>query len=249
MRRKPLYLSKSAIDDFLSCRKKYYYRLNFNKQAKSNVYMTMGIIVHNALEKFWNDHDKAIRYVVAQADVWHLADNWKSKMLKDIQSYFKNFTQLVTEDDVTEKFFKVKYDDGIFISGKYDRITPDHKIIDWKTGKWSPQNLSSDTQMILYYNSYYELYGVYPTAILATLPTARIDIYKPNQVYTDALYNEVIPDMIDAINAGKFPSTGFYTWNACKFCSFSQLCDKDTGLDVLKANDSDPTDDDLGIRF
>jgi hypothetical protein len=243
--RKPLYLSKSAIDDFISCRKKYYYRLNFNKQAKSSVYMTMGIIVHNALDKFWNDHDKAIRYVISQTEVWKLADNWKAKMLKDVQSYFKNFKQLVSEDDVREKFFKVEYDKGIYISGKYDVVTPDHKIIDWKTGKWSPENLASDTQMILYYNSYHTLYGVYPTAILATLPTSKIDIYKPNQVYTDALYNEVIPDMIDAIERGDFPRNGFYTWGACKYCSFSHLCDKDTGL----KRDDDPTDDDLGIRF
>jgi RecB family exonuclease len=244
--RKPLYLSKSAIDDFISCRKRYYYRLNFSKQAKSSVYMTMGIIVHNALEKFWNDHDKAIEYVVAQASVWKLADNWKAKMLKDVQSYFKNFRQLVTEDDITEKFFKVKYDDGIFISGKYDRITPDHQIIDWKTGTWSPENLSADTQMILYYNSYHALYGVYPTAILATLPTGKMSIYRPEQVYTDTLYNEVIPDMIEAIHRGEFPRTGFYQYGACKYCSFSHLCDKDTGL----VRNPDPEEsDDLGIRF
>ena len=50
--------------------------------------------------------------------------------------------------------------------------------------------------------------------------------------------------MIDAIEAGKFPLTGFYTWNACKFCSFSHLCDKDTGL----VRDADPTEA-KGIRF
>jgi hypothetical protein len=248
MRRKPLYLSKSAIDDFISCRKKYYYRLNFNKQAQSSIYMTMGIIVHNALDKFWDDHDKAIKYVLTQSDYHSISESWKAKMLKDVQHYFKDFKQLVSKDDVREKFFKVEYDKGIYISGKYDVVTPDHKIIDWKTGKWSPQNLASDTQMILYYNSYHTLYGVYPTAILATLPTSKIDIYKPNQVYTDALYNEVIPDMIDAIEEGKFPRNGFYTWNACKFCSFSHLCDKDTGLDQYP-DPADPNEDDLGIRF
>jgi hypothetical protein len=248
--RRPLYLSKSAIDDFISCRKRYYYRLNFSKQAQSSVYMTVGIIVHNALDKHWKDKDAAIKYVINQASVWKLTDNWTTKMIKDVQSYFNNFKHLVTDDDVVEKFFKVKYDDGIFISGKYDRITPDHKIIDWKTGKWEPQNLASDTQMILYYNSYKELYGVYPTAILATLPTGKMSVYKPNQVYTDALYNEVIPDMLEAIERGSFPRTGFYTWNACKYCSFSQMCDKDTGLDQTKDHDPDFEDDDvLGIRF
>jgi RecB family exonuclease len=247
--KKPLYLSKSAISDFISCRKRYEYRLHFNKQAQSSVYMTIGIVVHNALEKYWNNHDAAIKYVINQASVWNLEERWLAKMLKDIQSYFKNFREMVSEDDVTEKFFKVKYDDGIFISGKYDRITPDHTIIDWKTGKWEPENLSSDTQMILYYNSYKELYGVYPTAVLATLPTGKLSVYKPNQIYTDTLYNEVIPDMIDAIEQGKFPRDGFYTWGACKNCAFSLLCYRDTGLNLVTDLDDDLTDDDLGIRF
>jgi len=51
--------------------------------------------------------------------------------------------------------------------------------------------------------------------------------------------------MLEAIERGSFPRNGFYTWNACKNCSFSHLCDKDTGLDLIREEDEEVED----VRF
>ena len=224
------YISQSAIKDFISCSKKYYYRVNFSEEAEKTIEMNIGLAVHEILEKYWHDSKEAVSNSDPILNKYGISDaRNKNKVFFLIENYFDRFYHMVSEDDIIEKMFTVPYKDNIFLTGKFDRINPKTDlVIDWKTGSLY-YNYSQDIQAIMYYTCYKTLFGKYPKVVYLSLKDSNMKIYTPDNLYIDMLYTEILPDMINAINSNSFVHTGFFN-NSCRYCSFKNLCHKELGV-------------------
>ena len=94
-----------------------------------------------------------------------------------------------------------------------------------------------------YYNSYKQLSSDIPTLMYAFLKDNKLVRYTPDQTYIDVVYNEIIPDMIEAIRLNSFPHQGLFN-NSCKRCSFKNICFKELG----KENNKDKKEA-IGINY
>ena len=221
--KKRLYISQSAINDFLACKKRYYYRLNFKNESIPTREMFLGILVHKLLENFSTDKQEAVNEIDKLTDLHSLNDEDRGVLWQSVDGFFDNFQHLTTPDDKKEIMFSIPYRDNIYLSGKYDRITPNHMVIDWKSGTYIPFTLKDDVQSILYNYAYKQQYGVEPTVVVCYLRANKMKTYSRAKMYEDMLLDEVLPDMLEDINLGKFPHTGFFN-GACRRCTFREFC-------------------------
>ena len=225
---KRLHISPSAIRDFWTCKKRYYYRLNFKNESVPTKEMFLGTLVHKLLEDYTTSRDDAITEVVRLAEVHNLSGKDFNVLMGSVEGFFDSFQHLVTPDDEKEKMFSIPYEKNVYLTGKFDRITPNHMVIDWKSGTYVPLTLTNDVQSIIYNYSYKKLYGVAPTVVVAYLRKNKMSTYLENELYVDTLLNDVLPDMLESISRDEFPRTGYFT-NGCHRCSFREFCDKEAG--------------------
>ena len=228
---KSLYISQSAIKDFIACNKRYYYRRFFPEESKKTDEMVVGIIVHTVLEKEWKDYSNALKLADELILEYNLSASYIQKITLMVRTFFEFYQDLVNENDLVETKFSVPhfnfiYEGDVSLVGKFDRINLERNtIIDWKTGKLPYPN---DIQSIIYYNTYKQLYNRSPTLIYVSLSETKMSTYIPDQLYTDILYNEIIPSMIEAIKSDSYSHTGLFTW-ACKRCNYKDFCFKELG--------------------
>jgi len=220
-------LSASSIKDYISCNKKYYYRRFFSSKAEPNIYMEIGTIVHNAIEKYWNDETLAMAYANEESKNIGIDSR---KITNSLNSYFRYFRDFVSPSDELEKFFKLPYTDthydNVYILGKFDLVSRKNSVFDWKTSQKPPKVIYDDVQFILYDWAFKKVYGYAPANVYyASLTTGKLIKYRENKAYTDVLFNEVIPSMLDAINNDDYPRTGMLNYfKQCHNCSFRSLC-------------------------
>lgn len=226
---KKLYISQSAIKDFLACKKRYYYRLNFKNESIPTKEMFLGTLAHKLLEDFDNDKLKAIQQVYRLEQQHDLSRVDTDILLYSIDGFYDSFYHLVTPDDKKEVIFSIPYNEGVYLVGKFDRITPNHMVIDWKSGRYVPLTLKNDIQSILYHYAYKQLYDVEPSVVMAYLRMNKMSVYLEDKTYIDILFNEILPDMLDNIWLGDFPHTGLFK-NSCRNCSFKEYCFKQLSL-------------------
>ncbi len=219
-------LSKSSIESYLGCSKRYYYRINFPEEAKKTPQMALGNAIHSILEKYWHNEKEALASIEQYLKLYGLYSNeFYQKAQKQIINYFGNFTSLVKNNDLIEYGFSVPYSEDVFIVGKFDRVNlEENYIIDWKTGNSSHGGDSNDIQSIIYYNSYKKLFGNFPIIVYVYLGENKVKTYIPNQFYIDLLYNDIIPNMIQDIKNNKFLPTGLFKFNECKYCPYKDIC-------------------------
>lgn len=223
-----LYLSASSIKDWLSCKRKYYYRTNFRWEGEVTEPLIIGRAVHEAIEKNWKDKDSALESLMFM----DLSEDLISKSSRFVNNFFRYFRDMVSEEDKIEQDFKVKYDQDIYIVGKWDRILPTKEIIDWKTSKWIPSTLNDDPQFIIYYESYKQVFGEYPNRLLfGGLDKGKLVNYYPDQLFTNVLYNDVIPDMIESAYKNEANRDGMFKKDYgkinCTYCQFYSFCMKE----------------------
>ena len=195
-----LYISQSAINDFLTCKKRYYYRLNFKSKAIQTREMFLGTLVHTLLEDFSTNFEDATFEVSRLVETHKLNEEDELLLRKSIEGFFSKFYHLVTPDDEKEKMFSIPYEKNVYLAGKFDRITPSHLVIDWKSGTYVPKTLSNDVQSIIYDYAYKQMYGVKPSLVVAYLRRGKLSTYTENEIYVDTLFNEVLPDMLESIS-------------------------------------------------
>lgn len=216
-------ISASLLNDYISCSRKAYYRVFKRDVAVPNKYMIMGTIVHDAIEKYWDNKDRAFRYVTAQTDERNLS-NETDNLLTYVDTYFNEFSKFIRKGDLIEKFFKLKMDNGVYLVGKFDRVS-NGVIYDWKTSSKPPRNLENDVQFIIYYHAYRKMYKKPPTAAFyASLAQGRLIPYSYNEFYYNELFNGVIPDLINDIKSKNFNREGIFKKGTCYFCSYKEDC-------------------------
>lgn len=223
-----LYISQSAIKDFLACKKRYYYRLNYKSESIPTQEMFLGTLVHKLLEDVSDDFLKAVDEVARLVQVHNLNEKDGNVLRHSIQGFYDSFKHLVTPHDEKEVMFSIPYEKNVYLTGKFDRVTPSHMVIDWKSGKYVPFTLANDVQSIMYHYAYKQIHGVTPTIVVGYLRANKMSTYLEDAVYVDTLFNEVLPDMLESISRGEFPHTGYFT-NSCRRCSFREFCLKEVG--------------------
>lgn len=226
-------LSASFIKDYLSCYRKGFYRIQSPEEAVQNDDMIVGTIIHKVLENKWNtsysEANKYANYLVTKYNISDPNPLRMGKISRSLRNYFNDFSSLLSKEDIIESFFKIPYKDSsdVLMTGKFDRITKDGLIIDWKSELTTPASISGDIQFIIYYETYKKIYKKEPKKVLnVSLVNGKVVEFIPDEYYITELYDKVIPDIISNIKAGNTSRTGLYS-GACYSCQFNGICFKE----------------------
>lgn len=228
-------LSASLLKDFLACPRKVYYRINASGQEVQTNEMAVGSIVHEVIEKNWNNEKTAYELSANLIRNYGLPDE-QEKANKMIASFFAMFPKdFFNDKDKIESYFKIPYRKDVVLTGKIDRIH-DGIVYDWKTGKAPPDDINKDPQFILYYLAYKRLFNEEPkTLCYVSLANKKIYYFSPIPQIIDEFENKLIPDIVSSIKSNNFPREGLFEYKICERdpkhkCPFKDLCWGELGL-------------------
>ena len=222
---KGIFVSASALKDYLSCSQKVHYRI-FEPELKiSNREMIIGDITHRVIEKAWQNLDVALGLGKSLCEKQNIDAVGKQSVEHFIHTFFEKFAPLLRKDDKIEKFFKIKLYDDAFLVGKLDRVCGDGGLIfDWKTNSNPPKSIDNDPQFILYHHAFSVTYGKKPEGVyFASLKEGKLIRYTESKEHTDTLINHIIPEFIETVRKKSFIKTGLFT-GACYRCPFKIPC-------------------------
>lgn len=222
----PIFISASAIKDYISCQTKSYYRIYKPKLAIENREMIMGKIAHKAIEKHWKSVDDATEFAESECKRYKFDKLTENTVLHFVLTFFNDFRGYVLDDDKIEQKFKLSLHSDVFLVGVFDRVC-NGNVFDWKTNSVTPKRLESDPQFILYNFAYEQLYGSKPASIyLASLRDGSLVRYKESNLYRKELFEKIIPDYISTIRKNSFTKGGMFS-GACYRCSYKSDCLKE----------------------
>jgi hypothetical protein len=220
---KGIFVSASAIKDYISCSQKVYYRIFEPELKVSNREMIMGEIVHTAIEKAWKNKDVALNLASSLCTKREVDAVGIQSVEHFINTFFERFTPLLNLDDQVEKFFKVKMYDDVYLVGKFDRISKG-TIIDWKTNANPPKKIDNDPQFIIYHLAYSLIYQKEPEGIyFASLKDGSLIRYKESKEHSETLIEKIIPQFVSDVRKKEFTKTGLFT-GACYRCPYKIPC-------------------------
>jgi hypothetical protein len=218
-----IFVSASALKDYLKCPKMAYYRIFEPEYKTSNREMIIGEIVHRVVEKAWKDLDVALNLGRALAENNDIDAVGKQSIEHFIHTFFENFIPLLTIEDKVEKFFKVKLEEDVYLVGKLDRVSRGI-VFDWKTNSTVPKVIDNDPQFIIYNHAYNLIYNKQPEGIyFGSLKTGGLIRYNESKEHSDALINHIIPNYIDDVRKKNFIKQGLFN-GACYRCPFKIPC-------------------------
>lgn len=219
-----IYLSATGIKDFLACSQKYYWRMSSAEESETSDDMLVGNVFHKLMqtsalatdfEKQAFEQAKVITEQKAYQKFFFCVDEWCNGNLKE--------TLNLSPDDEVEKYFRIKIDEDVAITGKIDRITKDGVVIDWKTARKTPSNINNDIQFLLYRWAFHKIYGKYPAKVLyvSSFDGSIIPLKVTNSY--QYMLDVLIPGVIRQVKAGNFYKSGLYT-GECYMCSYKSFC-------------------------
>src|SRR5689334_2866062 len=233
---KGIFVSASALNDFVICNQRTYFRVFEPGEAVPNKEMMMGTITHKVLEKAWQNKEVALSLANSLCTKEGLDAIGRQSVEHFVHTYFEKFSVMVRNDDSVEKRFKVKLYDDVYLVGVFDRVT-NGTIIDWKTNANPPKKIDNSIQFILYDLAYSLLYNKSPEGVyLAALKDGSLVRYKESPPHKNSLVTQVIPAFVDAIRYKKFSKTGLFT-GACYRCPYKIQC---LGSEVKSVMVSEP---------
>lgn len=220
---KGIFVSASAVKDYISCSQKVYYRIFEPELKVSNREMIIGDVVHKTIEKAWKNLDVALNLGQTLGKNANVDLVGLQSIEHFIHTFFERFIPLLTDEDKVEKFFKVKMQDDVYLVGKFDRITRG-LVIDWKTDSNVPKNISNYPQFIIYDLAYKLIYnkpaeGIY----FASLKSGDLIRYNESKEHTKTLLEDIIPNYIETIRKKEFIKQGLFT-GQCYRCPFKIPC-------------------------
>lgn len=217
-------ISASLVKDYLRCSNQARYRLEEPDKATPTVYMTIGNIVHSAIEKHWDNKEKALKYPYNHSFNSAMIQRDLNSIEHYINTFFDHFVQHLSKDDVIEKFFKLKLENGVYLVGKFDRIS-DGILYDWKTSSTVPSNINDDPQFIIYDYAFNRIYGTHPASnFFASLSTGKLVPYSFDKLYFNELFNKVFPNLINDIRNGNYKRDGIFRKGTCFKCIYKNDC-------------------------
>lgn len=218
-----IHVSASALNDFVSCRQKTYFRLFEPGEGVQNREMLMGSITHKVLEKKWDNWEKATDFALWLCKQNALDKTAENSVLHFVLTYFNHFRIMVTPEDSIEKRFKVKLVDDVYLVGVFDRITRG-TVIDWKTNANPPKRIDNNIQFILYDMAYKLIYGKPSEGLyLAALKDGSLVRYSESKEHVDTLTTRIIPEFVETVKKKDFVKDGLFN-GACYRCPYKVKC-------------------------
>lgn len=236
--------SYTQLETYKRCPLQYKYQFVLNIPTLPSAAVSFGDTIHKTLQTFYLEFKKNKNidlktlleiYKNKWIPVGYNSSSHEKQMKKEGELMLKNFfnkfhNQKIIVIDL-EKFFKIKIDSDIFLTGKIDRVDKYKKngieIIDYKTGKIPKENeLKKDPQLILYALAATDpgLYGKKLNQVYLTFyylsETKKFSIKKTSDDIKN-LKKEIIK-IVSLIRQNEFyPNVG--PW--CDFCPFRMICD------------------------
>ncbi len=213
-----IYLSMSSIKDFLRCSKMFYYRKNYAEEAVDALEASVGTVVHKIIETYpTGPYDPQVLATLVREKDIDLSG--EVKLLRLLDNYYTKFPHILEkmkpETDKSEFYFQEKISGDVTLAGKMDYILRDeHIVYDWKTGQ-TKRDISNDIQFIIYYTVYQ-----------VNLNKCEETLYIPRKIYIDALYEQIIPKIVSAIQNKEYFKEGYFN-GSCFRCNFIAVCARD----------------------
>lgn len=216
-------VSASSISDYLSCSQRLFFRLYSPEDSVSTPDMLVGTIVHEAIDKFGTSVYQGIDFAEAKIKEAGLPLKYRNKALQSLSVYYNTFSNSVTDFDYVEYKFNLPIGDGVNLVGKIDRIV-DGTIYDWKTSTRVPNSIDRDIQFIIYNYAFKRLFKKAPDAVyFASLITGEKVKFHENKEYTDLLFKDIIPKMVNTIKGEWYAKEGKFT-GKCFSCTYRSIC-------------------------
>jgi hypothetical protein len=217
-----IFISASLLEDYISCNRKVYYRVNKPEAGIQNEEMIIGEIVHKAIELYYDDISAGLDYFSSEMNV-RLPSQSIEYGLLCLGNYYKSFQPLLYKDDLVEVKFKIKIDGDVFVVGKMDRVS-NGNVFDWKTARSPSTNISNSIQFILYNWAFKKLYNHEASGVYyAALGTGKLLKLLPNPNVEALLINELIPSAVRDIKSKLYLRNGMFR-KACYRCPYSETC-------------------------
>lgn len=221
-------LNATNIMDYLVCPARFKYRsiLKVKEDLVESEELLFGKEMHNVLELFpekWDSIDVAFK---RYADRF----NNSEKFYNQLSIFDTHFKWILGKNDLREMPFAIRVKDADFsITGRFDRITENGIIIDWKTGDIK-NDLSFNLQAIIYNFAYKNIFGREPKDIFfCSLKNGKIASYSQSK-NTEILEKTIIEKIIPKIQEDKiFINAGLFN-NACDFCLYRITCHREIGI-------------------
>jgi CRISPR/Cas system-associated exonuclease Cas4 (RecB family) len=222
-----LYLSASAIKDYIDCPQRFYYRIHKSKQAKQTPAMQVGVAIHETIERCddWILDEKGWEIFNSIVEEHSFNISYTPSSLQRYKRYLTNFNihfrPLLTWNDDIEFKFSIPYK-NIMLVGKMDRIVnqPNNSFIfDWKTSA-RPALKTFDPQAILYLWATDQLDMKAITFIKANLIDGSKTIYVRERDELNLLFSRID----GAIGAWETDLQMRIVGNQCKRCPFFDIC-------------------------
>lgn len=222
-------ISASAIKDFISCPNKVYFR-SFKPIAQElNVDLHLGSIVHKVVENFpkYRKYEQGIEFAKSLIDAKFQGDSeLSSKLETSLRNFYDNYFFIAEYTNKKEVPFEINTA-NFRLLGRFDVITVDNMVVDWKLTRNVPINISNDPQFIVYDYAYEKLNKQRASKIVnINLLHAKVVTYRRNNFYYNELFNSVIPAMTGMLKSGKFYRKGaFDNYNSlCRRCPYKTSC-------------------------
>jgi len=241
------HLSVTQIKMFLQCPLKYFFRYKKGIEVKPNSALTMGRVVHKAIEEYYKKKMKEGRASVEDikslfSQFWE-ADSWETDFKKDespgelkdegvrlVEKYVEEIAPKVQPKEI-EKGFELVFDNFAYtLKGVIDLIETDGTVVDTKTSKRSPNqaDIDRDIQLTAYQLGYMSLYGNDPKGLRYDY-LVRNKCPKTVQCETDRTpkalnrFLKLVGFVSKAIEQDiYYPNEGML----CGTCSYRDLCRK-----------------------
>jgi CRISPR/Cas system-associated exonuclease Cas4 (RecB family) len=218
----PVYLSASSISDFIKCPQKVLYRLKKTVPEIPNKDMITGKIIHFALEKGWDNRERANSIIEQECEREKLKKYDETRLKFMVDMFFLNFKHLVAESDFIEYRFKIPLYDDVFIVGKMDRISKGY-VYDWKSGRVATK-LYNDVQCIIYEWAFQKLFQKDPNGVrVAALSTGELLYYNRDNLYVKEIFENIIPRMIRTVRHDSYERLGLFN-HSCFRCPYKLGC-------------------------
>ncbi len=221
------WLSKSQIGTFLQCPMKWKFQYIDKRKSKPSAAMARGIKVHSNIESFYKNVKVKDKQIIPTKPLGELGQFQKFEQ-KRIQScvdengkfdlkYFKPIHQELYLQD--EELMLRGYVDAVYIHPKDKGII----VIDWKTGKFRPYNLSKYRFELAVYtellkktkNISAKYWGIY------FVDADKLFFEKVKSTSIKAMYKTVLK-VRKEIDAGDYKCKPGVL---CKWCDFNSECD------------------------